>query len=125
MSDIVYIHGLCVDAVIGVHPWERCVHQQLVIDLDMACDAARAARSDAIEDALDYQVVAERVRELVAAGRYRLLEALAETVARVLREEYGVVWLRLKIGKPGAVPAAREVGVIIERGALPRCTMFA
>jgi len=82
MSDIVYIHGLCVDAVIGVHPWERCVHQQLVIDLDMACDAARAARSDAIEDALDYQVVAERVRELVAAGRYRLLEALAETVAR-------------------------------------------
>jgi dihydroneopterin aldolase len=33
--------------------------------------------------------------------------------------EFGVRWLRLRLAKPTAVPAAQEVGVIIERGERP------
>ena len=51
--DIVYIRGLRVDTVIGVYPWERKVRQVLEFDLEMASDAAAAARSEAIADALD------------------------------------------------------------------------
>lgn len=124
MSDIIYIHGLRVETVIGIHAWERHVRQELVIDLEMAWDCTRAARSDAIADALDYQRVAERVRELAAAQSCGLVETLAEAIVRLLREEFCVPWLRLKIGKPGAVAAARDVGVIIERGELPGHTAF-
>lgn len=116
MSDVVYIHGLRVATRIGIHPWERRVRQELLIDLEMAWDMTRAARSDTIADALDYQQVAERVRTLVAGHSCQLLETLAATIAAALREEYGLQWLRLKLGKPGAVEGAREVGVIIERG---------
>lgn len=116
MGDIVYIHGLRVETVIGIHAWERRVHQQLVIDLDMAWDVSRPAHTDAIADALDYQQVAERVRALAVAQSCALLETLAETIARTLREEFGIPWLRLRIGKPGAVAEVCEVGVVIERG---------
>lgn len=115
MTDIVYIHGLRVETVIGVYAWERNVRQELELDLEMASDVAAAARSDAITDALDYHAVAERVRALAAASSCRLVETLAENVATALMAEFAVPWLRIRVNKPGAVPGARAVGVLIER----------
>jgi len=34
-----------------------------------------------------------------------------------VRTEFSVPWLRLRIGKPGAIAEADDVGVLIERGA--------
>ena len=48
-----------------------------------------------------------------------LKEALGlspEQVAAIVMGEFGVPWLRLRLCKPGAVAAARDVGVLIERG---------
>ena len=115
--DIVYIHGLRVEAVIGVFDWEREVRQTLVIDLDMARDTAAAAASDALRDALDYAAVARRVTELVQGNRAQLLESLAETLAAALLTEFALPWLRLRLAKPGAVPDTSGVGVVIERSA--------
>ena len=116
MNDTVFIRGLRVDAVIGVHAWERRLRQVLVFDLEMACSTAVPARSDAIADALDYSAVAQSVRALAQSSRCELLETLAETVAHALMSEFGVTWLRLRLEKPGAVPEAEGVGVMIERG---------
>jgi 7,8-dihydroneopterin aldolase/epimerase/oxygenase len=116
MTDLVYIRGLRAEALIGVHPWERALRQALVFDLELAADAAAAAASDALADALDYEAVARRVRELCAASSCQLLETLAETVADALVQEFAVPWLRLRLEKPGAVPETSGVGVMIERG---------
>ncbi|HSP00171.1 MAG TPA: dihydroneopterin aldolase, partial [Thioalkalivibrio sp.] len=45
-----------------------------------------------------------------------LVEALAERIAHTVMSEFSVPWLRLTLGKPGAVRGSREVGVTIERG---------
>jgi len=45
-----------------------------------------------------------------------LIETMAERVAELVLAEFPVNWLRLRVGKPGAVTGARDVGVIIERG---------
>jgi dihydroneopterin aldolase len=37
-------------------------------------------------------------------------------VARIIIDEFGVPWVRVKINKKGAVRYAGDVGVIIERG---------
>ena len=39
-----------------------------------------------------------------------------ERLAEVLLREFAMTWLRLRVGKPGAVAEARVVGVEIERG---------
>ncbi|MDZ7785234.1 MAG: dihydroneopterin aldolase [Halioglobus sp.] len=114
--DCVYLRGLRVEAVIGIHDWERDIRQTLVLDLEMRSDTARAARTDAVTDAVDYAAVSARVIEFVSASEYQLIETLAEQVAALLRAEFGVSWLRLRVAKPGAVPEAEDVGVIIERG---------
>ena len=115
--DLVFVHGLRVDALIGVHAWERELRQVLLIDLDLAADVRAAAARDALSDALNYQVLAERVREFVSASSYQLVESLVEALASLLIEEFAIPWLRLRITKPGAVPGADAVGVVIERAA--------
>ncbi|QIK37341.1 dihydroneopterin aldolase [Caldichromatium japonicum] len=116
MSDIVFIRGLRLETRIGIHPWEQRSTRPIILDLQLSADARRAAASDRIEDALDYEAVARRLRELVIQGRYALVETLAERCAQVLLDEFGVRWLRLELNKPGAVGEGTDVGVIIERG---------
>ena len=116
MSDIVYIKGLKTETVIGVYDWERNIRQTVVLDVEMGADIARAAATDAIEDTLNYKAVAKRLIQFVGASEYQLVETLAEHCARIIREEYGVRWVRLTLNKKGAVRGATDVGVIIERG---------
>ena len=37
-------------------------------------------------------------------------------ITDIVLNEFNVPWLRLTLGKPGAVPAASTVGLVIERG---------
>ncbi|MDP4910815.1 MAG: dihydroneopterin aldolase [SAR86 cluster bacterium] len=113
--DIVYIEGLRVDTVIGVYDWERTIQQTVVIDLQMTTDIALAARDDDLAFTLDYGAIADRVTAFVAASRFQLLESLAEAIASLVLAEFAVDTVKLKIGKPGAVSNATDVGVIIKR----------
>lgn len=113
--DTVFISDLQIATVIGVHEWEREVRQTLSLDLEMAADVSTPAQSDNVGDALDYQAVAERVTALVESSDCQLLETLAEGVAELVLTGFAVSWLRLRISKPGALPNASAVGVVIER----------
>lgn len=66
--------------------------------------------------ALDYAALSERVQEFARESHFQLVETFAERLAEVLMGERGIPWLRIRVTKPGAVPAARGVGVEIERG---------
>lgn len=114
--DIIYVRDLRVDAVIGVYEWERRIKQTVCLDLEMAADIRQAAASDAIEDTLNYKAVAERVASYVAESGFQLIETLAERVAAILLDEFAISWVKVRVGKPGAVQGSREVGVVIERG---------
>jgi dihydroneopterin aldolase len=115
----VYIRGLRAEAIIGVYERERHVRQTVVLDLEMASHMAHAAKSDNLADALDYGAVAARVLALVEDSEYQLLEALGDAVVTLVREEFAVPWLRLRLSKPGAVAEAEDVGVVIESGKRP------
>lgn len=114
--DIVYLRDLRIDTVIGIYGWERRTRQTIIFDLEMSADVARAAASDDISDTLNYKSVAKRLTQFVGESDFQLVETLAEHCARIIREEYGVRWVRLTLNKKGAVRGATDVGVIIERG---------
>ena len=117
--DRVFIRGLEVSALIGVQDWEREVRQLVSLDVEMAADVVAAAAGDDIALALDYRSVAKRLAGFVEQSRFRLVETLAERAAELVMREFGVAWLRLEVGKPGAVRGSREVGVVVERGRRP------
>lgn len=113
--DIVYLTDLRIDTVIGIYDWERRIRQTVVIDIEMATDVAKAARSDHIDDAVNYKAVAKRLMAFVRESEFQLVETLAERIAQLVLSEFDVPWLRLRVNKQGAVRGARDVGVIIER----------
>ncbi|HEY7841846.1 MAG TPA: dihydroneopterin aldolase [Gammaproteobacteria bacterium] len=117
--DIIYLTDLRVQTLVGINEWERRVPQTVVMDIEIGGDARRAAASDSIADTVDYKAVTKRIIAFAAASRFDLVETLAERVADILLREFGVPWCRLRINKQGAVRGARDVGVVIERGARP------
>ena len=114
--DIIFLHDLRIETTIGIYDWERRIRQTVTLDLEMATDAAHAAASDRIEDALNYKAIAKRVIEYVSGSEFRLVETLADRVATLVREEFAVPWLRLRLNKKYAIRGATDVGVIVERG---------
>ena len=114
--DIIFIERLAVDTVIGVYDWERTATQKLYLDVQMAWDIKPAASSDNIALTLDYAAVSEYIQQFAQAKQYELVETFAEVLTREIMDRFNVPWLRLKITKPAAVPAAAGVGAEIERG---------
>lgn len=114
--DIVYIRDLRIETVIGIYDWERKIKQTVSIDLDMAFDIRKAAESDHIDDALNYKAVAKRIIAFVEESSFQLVETMSEQICSIVLNEFGVKWVKLRLGKPGAVSGSKEVGIIIERG---------
>ena len=114
--DIVFIRGLVIETIVGIHEWERHTPRPVVLDLELGADCARAAATDRIEDALDYDTITRRLREHVSQSRFELIETLAETCADLLLAELALPWLRLTLHKPGALGEGIDVGITIERG---------
>jgi len=117
--DTIFLNELKVDTVIGIWDWERKIRQTVVIDLEMAADIRKAAASDKVDDTLNYKLVAKRVQQFVADSQFQLVETLAENIASIIREEFDVPWVKVRLNKPGAIRGARDVGVLIERGTRP------
>ena len=113
--DIVYIRELEVKTIIGIYDWEREQKQVVSINLEMASDIRKSADSDSIEHALDYKAVAKRLIDFVENSQFFLVETLAEKIAEIILNEFGASWVKLQLGKPGAVTGSKDVGVIIER----------
>ena len=113
--DKIFIHALKTEAIIGIFDWERQVKQTVILDIEISADITKAALSDSIDDTLNYKRIAKRVLAFVEESKFHLVETLAEHIAMLLLEEFGVAWVGLSLSKPGAIRSSRDVGVKLER----------
>ena len=119
IMDRIFLDELRVDTIIGIWEWERRIRQTVVIDLEMSADIARAAATDDVADTLNYKSVAKRIQGFVADSSFQLVETLAEQIAAIIRDEFDVAWVKVRVNKPGAIRGSKAVGVLIERGERP------
>ena len=115
--DKIFLRELRIETIIGFWEWERRIKQVVSIDLEIGTDARVAASSDAIAGTLNYEQLAKRLIEFVGASQYQMVEALATAIGGIVIREFGAPWVKVSVAKPGAVPAARDVGIVIERTA--------
>ena len=116
--DRIFVHGIEVDALIGVYAHEREGAQPLRIDLEIDVDLAASARSDAVADTVDYAEVVAEVRAQVAARQPELLESLAQALADALLARWPAMQaLRVTVHKPQAARAlgCADVGIVLRR----------
>lgn len=113
--DKIFIHALKTETIIGIFDWERQVKQTIVVDIELSADIRKAALTDSIGDTLNYKGVAKRVLSFIETSQFHLVETLAEHIAMLILDEFGVAWVSIVLSKPGAVRSSRDVGVALER----------
>lgn len=115
--DLIFIEGLTIPTVIGIHQSELHDPQPVRVDLAAGLPRSGACDSDRIGDTIDYGVLRERLHRLFAEHKVQLLEALAEEIARITVCEFGAHWVRVTLAKPRKFEDLLAVGVAIERRA--------
>lgn len=113
--DRVFIRDLALRCIVGVDESERREKQDILIHLTLHADLRRAGRTDALEDTVDYRALKKRILHLVEESRFRLIEALAQSIADECLREERVERVEVVVEKPGALRFARTVGVEIVR----------
>jgi dihydroneopterin aldolase len=104
------LHGLEVFGYHGVLEEEKRAGQLFLYDLELEVDDG--ALSDRIEDAVDYRLVVDVVRE-VSDRRFDLIEALAGAVADALLERFPVGRVRVRVRKrPAGLPVEHSAATV-------------
>lgn len=113
--DIIEIDHLRLRCMIGFSAHELKDKQDVVISLRIGTDMRRAGISDNPDDAFNYRTVTKAIIQHVEASHYKLVEALAAAIARIVIVDHGAPWVQVRVHKPGALRFSDSVGVLIER----------
>jgi FolB domain-containing protein len=105
------ITDLALRTIIGGNDWERNTQQDVVINIALDYDAARAVETDAMEDTVDYKRLKRRIIDEVEKSRFHLLEKLTSRVLSIIMEDGRVLSAKVRIDKPSALRFAKTVSV--------------
>ena len=114
--DIIFLREFKLDIIIGIYEWERKVPQTIQLDIEFGLQSSRASETDNVKDTIDYSLVVARIQETLAEKPFSLVEALAEHVANIIRNEFSSPWVKVSVAKLGLIRGIKQLGVVIERG---------
>ena len=114
MADTLCINGLSATCRVGVHEWEQANPQQVLIDVELEINAAKAAARDDVVDALDYERLVSAVQQLAQERTYRLLETMAEDIATLILQVFDTPQVLVRVTKR-ALPAIHSAAIEIIR----------
>ena len=103
MQDKVLIRSMPLRARVGCSPQERQHPQTILVDIELRCDTSRAAKSDSIEDAIDYLAMRSEAERIASMRAYALIETIAEGIAAALLESFPAAGARVRVRKPSAM----------------------
>jgi len=111
MSDRVVVSAVECIVGIGVTAEERAVRQRLSVDIEVSTDTRRAARSDSLEDAIDYGPIVAMLADLTSGREFHLIETLAEEISERVLRDFGGEAVRVVVRKHPP-PLALPVGFV-------------
>lgn len=113
--DWVFLEGLEVPCQVGCTDDEQEVPQSLKVDIRMGCGTLEeAGRSDRIDATLDYRI-ARRFVQVVQLRKFRLIEAVAETIAQEALHLDQVEIVEVTVRKRAPIPSLGMAGVTLTR----------
>jgi 7,8-dihydroneopterin aldolase/epimerase/oxygenase len=115
LMDLILIRGLRIDTIVGHYLYEREAAQPLDFDLELAIPNPSVYQSDRLHDTINYAAVAEYIRRECNTHHFRLLERMADHLARGILAEFDTSYAKLTVVKLGILKGIRQVGVTVER----------
>jgi 7,8-dihydroneopterin aldolase/epimerase/oxygenase len=100
---IIRLHNAVFYAYHGVLTDEQNLGGKFEVDVDLHCDLARGAKSDNLQDTVNYERVYDCIRTLVLDKNHFLLESLASSIGKgILKNFSKVKSVTVRVRKPGA-----------------------
>ena len=116
MKDVILLQGIQVPAALGVTAAERRSRRPVLLDLEVEGDLRRAGRSDRIGDTLHYKRIFEVVEDVASNHEHRLVEALADRIARAVLGKFDAEAVTVSVRKPTPIAGVLQyAGVRIRR----------
>jgi dihydroneopterin aldolase len=119
MTDFVFIRELKIDAWVGLHKHEKLAPQTIQLDIEMQIPGNAVFKTGKVADTIDYAVVVDQIRGLVATEHFGLVETLADRIAAMIIAEFHAPRVKVCITKLGMLRNVKHVGVCIERTKTP------
>ena len=108
---IIQITDLHLRTIIGINDWERREKQDILINILIEYDATKAAKSDKLQDTIDYKAITKEIIKKVEESKYKLLEKLVDMILGIVLKHPLVEMATVKVDKPQALRFARSVSV--------------
>ena len=112
--DTISIRNLRVATHIGVTEEERSEPQWVLVSVDLQTDLRPAAKSDDLEDTVNYHWATNEIAAIVRSSKCRLLEYLAGKIASQMSRIERVDGVTVEVAKESP-PVEEDVGGIVVR----------
>jgi len=113
--DKVIIRDLSLKTIIGTLPEEKITPQELILNIELFCDIRKSAKTDDINDTIDYKMLKKEIINFVENNRFNLIERIAQSCADICLSHDNVKAVRIIVDKPGCLTRARSAAVQIYR----------
>ncbi len=101
--DSIHLTGIRCYGYTGYLAEEQVLGQWFEVDVKLSLDISTAAKTDAIEDTVDYRSVIAKVQDLVKTSKFALIERLVAAIAdSILIECDRVREVQVTLTKPAA-----------------------
>ena len=112
--DSIRINDLKIPARHGVYDFEKSKDGLFEIDLELFRNLKGAGKSDRLDDTLDYQEIISFTIEEFTKKRYKIVEAVAESVCKRLLMEFQIEKVVIRVRKQHAPIKADFKNVEVE-----------
>lgn len=112
--DVLRLKNMLFHAYHGVWDEEREVGQRFQVDVEIYDDFSVAGKSDRLKDTIDLYRVYQVVEEVVVRRQFKLVEALAETIAQALLQEFDIREILVRVRKPNSPIKGISDGIEVE-----------
>jgi FolB domain-containing protein len=108
-SATIRINNLKLNSVIGCHHWERNERQPVIINIAFDYDVRRAVMTDNINDAVNYEMITQAVKDLVESSKFHLVETMGQAIVDLVLQNPVITRTTVRIDKPKAIVNADSV----------------
>jgi len=99
---------------IGVTAEERSKKQEIIVDVELFLSINKAADRDNIKDAINYSEIHGLLKGIIQKKEYKLIETMAECIAKNILREFPVKEVLVRVKKPKALADRNVAYVAVE-----------
>jgi len=107
----VFIKDFILEEIIGIHEHEKIKKQKIKFNIILDVNQSTAPNEKDIKSIVDYEKIANKLKNLARNKKYNFLESLVEDSFKEIFEDKRINSVTIKIEKPEAIKNAESVGV--------------